>query len=209
MNFRRLGAGGLSDFAENLQTVLAGVELVSLDAGTRSELLAELGTLPAELAEQTAKAMAAEAERKALVSERNATREQISRRVARVRDTLAAKLASSSEFALCGFNHRTGRSRYVAQDPTDLAVAGTSNGVNRLKFAGNNRPGQAVFEIWRREGDTERWGMHATTKKQTFTDPGVAPGLPYEYKVRAVAAKTISNFSNVAVIGEKRGVSHE
>ena len=200
MNFRRLGTQELSDFAANIQDVLTGGEIASLDAATRAELLTALGTLPDELASQGAAAMVAEDVRRSMVSERNATRAKIRAVVARVRDTMKANLANSSELARCGFDLAGGRSRYLAQDPTGISAFGFSNGVNRIKFAGNNRPAQVVYEMWRRERDDDVWRLYATTKKQTFTDVNVIPGRHYEYKVRAVAAKTVSNFSDAAVV---------
>lgn len=89
---------------------------------------------------------------------------------------------------------------YEAQNPTNLSVFGYSNGINRGKFSGNNKRGRVVYEIWRRQGDTGGWLLHATTKKQSFTDTPVTPGQYYEYRVRAVAAKSVSHFSNPAVV---------
>jgi hypothetical protein len=56
------------------------------------------------------------------------------------------------------------------------------------------------YEIWRRHGDEGPWGIIATTRKQAFADTPVTPGQYYEYKVRAVAAKSTSNYSNSAVV---------
>ena len=120
--------------------------------------------------------------------------------MSQVRDALKAGLAPKKQYDLCGFDYPATRSRYEAQDPTKLSAFGYSNGVNKIRFSGNNRPGQAVFEIWRRHGDTVDWALHAITRKQSHTDTGITPGQYYEYKVRAIAAKSVSNFSNSAVV---------
>jgi hypothetical protein len=58
-----------------------------------------------------------------------------------------------------------------------------------------------MYEIWRRQGDEGPGMMHMLSTKQKFEDnKGVVPGQYYEYKVRAAAAQTESNFSNSAVV---------
>ncbi|MEQ1922683.1 MAG: hypothetical protein ABL952_09255, partial [Pyrinomonadaceae bacterium] len=88
----------------------------------------------------------------------------------------------------------------IAQDPTNLSAFGYSNGVNTLRFDGNNKPGRVVYELWRRHGDTVDWYLHMTTRRQRLIDTPVSPGQYYMYKVRAVGARSVSNFSNVAVV---------
>ena len=200
MNFRRLSENELSDFALNVSALLGGSELASIDPNVRTDLTAAIGTLPEMLATQTAAAVVAESQRKAAISERNRTSSKVRALMGRVRDALKAGLASKKEYDLCGFDFPVARSPYEAQDPTNLSAFGYSNGVNTIRFSGNNKAGQVVYEIWRRHGDTAQWALHATTKKQRFNDSGVKPGQYYEYRVRAVASKSISQFSNSAVV---------
>jgi hypothetical protein len=200
MNFRTLSENDLSDFAANVGTLLGGDDLVSLDPNVRTDLGTALGTLPAALKAQTAAAAVAEAERKAAVSTRNQTRAQIRSLMGRVRDALKAGVAPKTQYDLCGFDYPTSRGPYVPVAPTALSAFGYSNGVNVLRFTGNNKSGVVVYEIWRLYGDTVDWGLYATTKKQSFEDNSVTPGEYYEYKVRAVAAKSASTFSNAAVV---------
>jgi hypothetical protein len=56
------------------------------------------------------------------------------------------------------------------------------------------------YEIWRRQGDSGQWQLQRSISKQGFVETGVTPGQYYEYKVRAVAKRAISNFSNSAVV---------
>lgn len=200
MNFRTINENDLADFAKNISDLLAGIELTAIDSNVRTDLVTAIGTLPATLATQAAAATVAEGERKAAVSARNATRTQMWALMAQVRDALKAGLASKRQYDLCGFDFPAARTQYEAQDPSDLSAFGFSNGINKIQFTGNNKPGRVVYEVWRRHGDTANWALHATTKKQSFTDAGVTPGEYYEYKVRAVGAKSVSNFSNSAVV---------
>jgi len=201
MNFRTIDDNALADFAENVATLLGGTELSAIDSNVRTDLLTAIGTLPATLATLAADAQIAEDSRKAAFSVRNDTAEEVIALMAQVRDSLKAGLAPKDQYDLCGFDYPKVRAlMYVPLDPTDLSATGASNGVNKGSFSGNNTNGSVTFEIWRREGDEGPWGIHITTKKQVFTDTPVTPGQYYEYKVRAVAAKAVSNFSNSAVV---------
>ena len=200
MNFRIISENDLADFAANVSTLLAGSELTAIDERVRTELVTMIGGLPVTLADQAAQVAIIEGERKGAVSARNATRSQIWVLMSRVRDALKAGAAPKKQYDLCGFDYPASRSMYEAQDPTNLSAFGYSNGVNTVRFKGNNKPGQVIYEMWRRHGDTAGWALHATTRKQSFTDTGIVPGQYYEYRLRAVAAKTVSNFSNSAVV---------
>ena len=91
--------------------------------------------------------------------------------------------------------------RFAASaDPTDLTAAALSVGMNGLAWNGNNEMGTVIYEVWRLQGDTEPFRLIAVTKKQVYLDRSVAPGAYYNYKVRAVAPKSVSNFSNTAVV---------
>lgn len=201
MNFRRLSDNDLADFAENVKTLLSGTEISAIDTVTRASLVTAISTLPEDLDQLVLMAMTAEGERKAVVSTKNTARESLISIMAQVRNALVAGLAKKEQFDLCGFDYREkAQGTYAAQDPTELSAFGYSNGVNTLKFKGNNRSGSVVYEIWRREGETGTWAVLSTAKKQSFTDTPVVPGQLYEYKVRATAARSVSNFSNSAVI---------
>jgi hypothetical protein len=200
MNFRLISENDLADFAANVATLLAGTDLPSIDPAVRTDLATAIGTLPTTLATQTAESAIAEDERKASVSSKNDTRFQLIALMSQVRDALKAGLAPKKQYDLCGFDYRKEAATVIASDPTDLSGEGRSNGVNYLRWSGNNKTGTVVYELWRLHGDTAPWTLHATTKKQSFTDAPVTPGQVYNYKVRAVAATNASNFSNVAVI---------
>lgn len=200
MKISSLTKHDLASFAENLVTLLAGTELSAIDSHVRADLITAFGTLPATLATQADAATVAEEVKKSANSDRNDTTALVQDLSARVRDALTAGRAPKGQFDLAGFDYPfTRASTYTAQAPTALSGFGTSNGVNTIVFTGNNKR-NVVYEIWRRQGDTAPWGIVATTKRQTHEDRGVTPGQYYEYKVRAVAASNVSNFSNSAVV---------
>jgi hypothetical protein len=201
MNFRTLNENQLSDFAANLKTLLEGSDLASIDSNVRMALLDAFGSLPDTLATQAARVQVVEGARKAAVSERNQTRRAIVDLLSQVRDALKGAKAPKGHFDLCGFNYRSSTlSRYMPADPTDLWVVGFSNGVNRGRFAGNNVGTLVHYEVWRREDTRGPWLFHLTAKKQSFVDSPVVPGQYFEYRVRAIAARAISNFSNSAIV---------
>ena len=201
MTLRTLGDNDLSDFAKNVVDLLTGSNITAVDTNVRADLVTAIGTLPATLATQTAAAAVAEGARKAAVSSKNETRNLLIALMSQVRDALRAGLAPKKQYDVCGFDYPlTQPVPYVPQDPTDLSAFGYSNGINRGRFTGNNRSGLVHYEIWRRQGDEGPWMLHSTAKRQTFVDTPVTPGQYYEYRVRAVAAKSISNFSNSAVV---------
>ncbi len=201
MNFRLLSENDLADFAANVVTLLGGSNLSAIDSHTRTSLVTTIGTLPADLAIQTAEATVAEAERKSKVSTRNETKGQIQALMSQVRDALKAGLANKKQYDICGFDYPlTQPSPYVPQDPTDLSASGYSNGINKGRFKGNNTNSRVHYEVWRRQGDDGPWGIIATTKRQSFVDTPVTPGQYYEYRIRAVASRSSSNFSNAAVV---------
>jgi hypothetical protein len=201
MNYRTLNDNDLASYAANILALLMGTELDAIDPAVRTDLVTAFGTLPATLATQSDAAVIAEDVRIAAVADRNDTRFRIHTLIGQVRDALKAGLASKSQFSLCGLDFAgKGVGVYVAQDPTELSGTGASNGVNNLKFSGNNKPTTVSYEVYRRQGDEGPWGYLGSTRKQQYTDTPVTPGQYYEYKVRAVAANSVSNYSNSAVV---------
>ena len=201
MKYQELTPEQLAQFAENVATLLGGTELSAIDAGVRTDLLTQLGTLPATLASQDSDAFVQSAQTKAAFAARNVTADLTETVMKNVRDFLIAGNAPKEQFDLCAFDAPvTTRTTIIAQVPTTLGVLGYSNHTNKGQFTGNNKPSSVVYEVFRREGDEGPWLLRLQTRKQTFTDENVTPGQYYEYKVRAVAAKNVSDFSNSAVV---------
>lgn len=201
MNYRKMNANATADFAGNVATLLAGTQLSAIDVNVRNDLLAALGTLPASLSTAAADQMAAYDRAIATTSVRDDIKAVVDTIMSQVSASLRAGLASKEQFDLCGFDYPFGtRSRKVPSAPTDLSAFGSSNGVNKCRFRGNNKPGSVSYEIWRREGRDGVWALLKTATKQSFVDSPVTPGQYYEYKVRAIAPTATSAFSGTAVV---------
>jgi hypothetical protein len=201
MRIDKLTPVALAQFGANLVTLLGGTELSSIDASLRTALIAEIGTKPAELMAQDAAIETLKAQLSAAYATREATFDGLAGNCKQVRDTLKAVIAPRDQYELAGFDAPDMiKTTYVAQTPSGLSVVGFSNGVNKGKFKGNNKSASVVYEIWRRQRDSGDWGIITITKHGKFTDNAVTPGLFYEYKVRAQAAKNTSEWSNTAVV---------
>ncbi len=201
MNFRKLDESALANFTRNIATLLEGSELPSLNSSLRADLVAAIGTLPDTLGTQALEVLMAEGMRKAAVSARNDTRQQIINILVQIRNSLKASVAPKEHFDICGYDFpQTPSAVYTPNKPSDLAVVGFSDGTNVGRFNGNNNGAKVHFQIWRREGKTAPWTFEGQTMKQRFVDLPVVPGKYYEYRVRAVAAQAISNYSNTAVV---------
>jgi hypothetical protein len=200
MNYRSLTDADLVDFAKNVEKNLTDHKVTCLDKGVADDLAAALSPLNASFETKIEESAASEAATKAVNAEKREQRAQVEERLATVQSFLTANKGPESDYDRCGFNYPKAKSTVIANDPTELTAFGTSNGVNSLAFKGNNKSGSVVYEIWRRHGDDGPWGIIATTKKQNYADTPVTPGQYYEYKVRAAAAKSVSNYSNSAVV---------
>lgn len=200
MNYRKLSDADLVDFAKNVESNLTGHKVACLDNAAADDLAATLTPLNATFETKIEESAASEAATQAVNAEKRIQRAQVEERLGTVQDFLTANKGLEADYDRCGFNYPKAKSTVVANDPTELTAFGTSNGVNSLAFKGNNKSGSVVYEIWRRHGDEGPWGIIATSKKQNYADTPVTPGQYYEYKVRAVASKSTSNYSNSAVV---------
>jgi|ERR1035437_476520 hypothetical protein len=204
MDFRKLRGIELSAFARNVLTLLAGNDLPAINDNIRTNLVSAIGVLPDDLAEQANAAFAAETQRMAAISVRRKLDGQLHNLMSQVKKSLDAGLATNDQYELCGFDPRVNPvSRYVPQNPTDLSVSMLSSGLIKGKFAGNNKKNRVFYEVWRRENAIGEWIYHIATRKRSFIEILATPGQHYEYKVRAVAAASVSNFSNTAIVNGK------
>lgn len=83
--------------------------------------------------------------------------------------------------------------------PAGVSVTAHAHGINRLTFQGRNGD-DVSYEIWRRHGDSAPWGLQATIRLESYTDTHILGGQYYEYKVRAISEKAISEFSGSVVV---------
>lgn len=207
MDYYKLPAPELADFAENVATLLGGTDLSAIDSNVRTDLLTAIGTLPASLDTAASDQMVQYDQARAATELREAIRKDLVQIITQVRNSLLAGAAPADQYALCGFNIPVGEATGLARSlpvmpniPSGLGAAGYSNGQIILGFDGNNPNTSVRYEIWRLNGDTNPYALHAVVTKQKFTDYPTTPGELYQYKVRAVTAGGTSGFSNVAVV---------
>ena len=201
MRFQELRPDEMPQFAENVRNLLAGTELSAIDPVVRAQLLTMIGTLPEVLAGQVEETFVKKAEFKASLTGRNSTNDVTGDVMKIVRDYLIAGNAPKEQFDKCAFVYPAkNRVRVIAETPSGLSVTGFSNNVNKGRFVGNNKTGTVTYEIFRREGKGGEWLFVKQVRKQSFTDEAVTPGQQYVYKVRAVAARNVSDFSNETIV---------
>lgn len=201
MRLADLKVAEMIQLGKNLKNLLAGPKLSSIDPAVRATLAASIGTKPDEAEEDHKAANELLAQAYAMFEKRDAKLSSLTKNVRQVKDSLKSGMAPADQFLLAGFNAPGKAKRiYVAKKPSRLSVLGYSNVGNKGTFRGNNRNGAVTYEIWRREGKEGAWTLRMVASTGKFTDSEVIFGTRYEYKVRAVAAKSKSTFSNTASV---------
>jgi hypothetical protein len=202
MNPRHLSRPEVVDFARNAAAAVAAGKIAGITPAEAADLVAALNAATDKLAESDQKVVAAraayhEATQNASVDEAD---------VIKILTTLKFKMrglhSSASEYKAAGFDppaDPTNRIEPVA--PTNLSAAGFFNGLNRLKYRGNNPPGTVIYTIEGRTSLTAEYSIVGSTHKQSFKHAPVTPGQFYQYRVRAEATSgLVSEWSNEAVV---------
>lgn len=200
MDFRRANAAVLVDFTRNVVGRLSGHEIECLPDDVADTLAAELQQLNDAFESDIARSIELETLLRSVYASRKRRQPQIVSKLSNVLKHLTAKRATDADLELCGFKTRKTWTRVIAQDPGDLVVTGSETGVNKLRFKGNNRRNSVRYEVYRRKSPADEWTFLGLTPQQSFVDKPVVPGQFYEYKVRALASTTTSNFSDSAVV---------
>ncbi|MBK6748687.1 MAG: hypothetical protein IPG67_01375 [Acidobacteria bacterium] len=200
MDYRKLSDADLVDFSKNVGLSLRDRLVTGLDQTIADELATALEPVNTSFETSIESGVQRTAVKQTAIAEKQLMRDDLLVRLAKVRNYLVASECPRTAYEICGFTFPKPPTTIQAEAPSDLVAAGTSNGVNRLRFLGNNKTGTVIYEMWRRAGDDGQWGVLGMTKKQGYIDTPVLPGQFYEYKVRAVAATNTSHFSNRAVI---------
>ena len=202
MNPNNLSRAQLADFARNAATQVAAGKVTGLSpeqALSISEtLLAEAEILTERDREQVAlRAASIEATQKARDQD-----VRVSRLLQSLKYGMKSVRSPADQFDAVGFDPPV-RSRRIVnpQRPGELSVTGFSNGVNSLKYAGNNTPNSVRYIIEAKTAGSERYTMVGVSKAQKFKHIGVTPGVFHQYRVRAEAARgLVSDWSNEAVV---------
>ncbi|CAN5528068.1 hypothetical protein BH10ACI3_BH10ACI3_26900 [soil metagenome] len=200
MNYRNLADADLADFSKNIENQLTSHSVDGIDNLLADDLAATLTPINTGYTTTIEAGVTQTAVKQSTIADKQTQREELLTRLATIRNYLVAAGVPRKSYEICGYSAPATPVTVIANDPTDLVASGTSNGVNRIKWSGNNKNGSVTYEIWRLNGDTVPFAIIATTKKQVYVDTPVTPGEVYNYKVRAVASTNMSNFSNIAVV---------
>ena len=202
MDPNRLHRADLADMAKNTAVQVAAGKVTGLLAEQVAGISTTIGNAAAELAiadQAQVAAVAAAHEATAIAQEK---RFRLLRLMQELKYTMKGIGSEANEFDAVGFDPPvTVRQRVNPQMPTELSVAGFSNGVNKLRFTGNNRPSSVTYLIEGRVNDADDYVIIGSTRRQRFRHTGVRPGVPIQYRVRAQAARGVTSaFSNEAVV---------
>lgn len=201
MNPHKLRRAQLVDFGDNAVTILTAGGAGDVDPAVQTAQAAILSPLVTALGTDEQAAVDTLAAYRAAVQDADLQRQLALIGIQNVKNTLRGAGCAPSVFAAVGYDAPvTSPVIYIPNDPTECAALGYSQGYIDITFKGNNPAGYVIYELWRLEGDTNPWHLQAISGKQKFRDQPVVPGEYYNYKVRANAARHLSDFSNTAVV---------
>jgi len=199
-NPRRSSRAGLAVLGRNAAKAIADGKvsgfLPEQNVAFSTALLAEANALD----EDEKMVVKLEAQKSAKVSEAQERRLRLLRIMTESKYAMRSVGSPDDEYEALGYDPPADpRSRVKPKTPSGLAATGFSNGVNGLKWKGNNVSGRVLFLIEANSGDG--WFMIGSTRKIKFSHKGVTPGQPYEYRVRAEATRgQVSAWSNKAAV---------
>ncbi len=203
MNYRTLTDAELAHFTRNVASTLASHRITGFDAALQDQLAAAIEPLNAEFEALTDLCVQITAAKESIVASKQGLRIAILSQLSAVHNYLFAIGNPRGDYELCNLTFRKRGTTVIPNDPDDLcAVWDLTRGIG-LTFTGNNEYNKVVYEISRRtttSGVTSPWGFVALTKKQSHEDKEFPAGYKHEYRIRAVAAKHVSNYSNTAMV---------
>jgi hypothetical protein len=192
----------LADFARNAATQVAAGKVTGLLPEQVLAFSSGFETDADELAANNAQQVALRAALSAVTQRGQDLQKRSLRRLQNLRYAMKSNHSNASEFDAIGFDPPAGQKRIVEpQTPTELSVVGYSNGVNALRFAGNNVPNSVRYLIEAKVGDAADYAIIGVSKAQRFKHTGVTPGVKHQYRVHAQTTRgRISGCSNEAVV---------
>lgn len=202
MNPHYLTRAELADFGRNTAMQVANGKVSGLLAAQIASISAAIDAASAELAEADRRQVelrAAAIEATRIAQDKRA---HLLKLLQDLKYTMKGLESEAHEFDAVGFDPPViGRRPVIPQTPFELAATGYSNGVNALRFAGNNGPGRVAYTVEAKIADSPLYAIIGTSKSQRFKHTGVKPGVPIQYRVRAQAARgAVSDWSNEAAV---------
>jgi hypothetical protein len=202
MNPRNLSRAELADFIRNAATAVADGKVPGLLPDQVASFSDALTNVADSIAEADGNQVAAVAAASQTTQIAQTSRFDGLELLQDLKYAMKSAHSPASAFDAVGFDPPAeGRSIITPQAPTQLAAAGYSNGVNVLRFTGNNVPGTVHYLVEARTGDDPEYRLVGISTKQIFRHFGVVPGRRYRYRIRAQASRNmVSTWSNEAVV---------
>ncbi len=192
----------LADFGRNIATQVANGKV----KGMLAEQIASISAAIADASDELAAADNAQVAAKAAAIETTRIAQEKQARLLKLLQQLKYLMRSlesnASEFDALGFKAPVKvRQMVKPKIPFDLSAAGYSNGINVLKYNGENKPNTVNYTIEAKIGDADGYQIVGTSKNRTFKHEGVKPGVRIQYRVRSQATRGgVSDWSNEAVV---------
>ena len=202
MNPRTLTRADLAIYARNTATAIAAGRVKGFTPEQNAAMSAALAAEADGLKDDDRQAVAALAAYRSLVTLAQQRGAKIVKILTAYKFAMRGVGADEGEYEVVGFDPPADpRSRVKPKRPSWLSATGFSNGVNKLKFKGNNVPGRVTYIVEANRGDGAGWFLIGSTRKQSFEHKPVVPGQRYEYRVRAEATRgQVSSWSNKGVV---------
>ncbi len=205
MNFRILPRADLVEFAKNAAAAIANGKVSGFLPAQNTALSTAISNSADFLDDADKKAVASMAQARADIAIAQGGRRDLLNLLSGGKFGMRGVQASADEYAAVGFDPPADPANITTpQTPSKLAATGYSNGVNELRFKGNNDPGKVIYIIEATTGDDAGYAMIGSSKKQSFKHRGVTPGQHYEYRVQAQATRgMVSEWSNTAAVYDR------
>ena len=187
-NPRTLNRGELPNFAKAAAKAIADGKITGFTPEQNLALSTALENEAELLAEANKNAASSVAKAHSDVTVAQDRRLSVLELLASYKYALRGMKASDSQFEALGFDPPANpRNVTMPEAPTRLSATGFANGINKLKFKGNNGPNKVNYVVEANKGDG--WFIIGTTRSQSFKHTGVIPGQGHRYRVRAQASR--------------------
>ena len=201
MNPRQLSRPEVVDFARNAIKALEDGKITGLSPAEAAELAATLSAATDKLATSDQKVVATRSAYREATEDASVDKADVIGILTGLKFRMRGTGAGPDEYKAAGFDPPAGTKRVDPETPGNLSATGYANGVNRLKYRGNNPAGAMIYTVQARTSLTTEWAIIGSTHKQSFKHEPVSPGQFYQYRVRADATNgRTSDWSNETVV---------
>jgi len=192
----------LADFVRNSATQVAAGKVTGLLPEQAAAFSSGHETDADELAAVDAEIVALRTALMAATERGRQIKKRSLRRIQGLKYTMRSVHSNASEFDAVGLDPPAQRRRMIEpRIPSGLSASGFSNGVNLLRFTGNNLHNRVRYIVEARKGPAADYAIIGVTKAQKFKHENIVPGVPYQYRVHALTTRgRISEWSNEAVV---------